>query len=53
LKDKYVLSWQIVPDAFETIMSEGNDEQVARLTQAFLQMKKFDISKLEQAFLGK
>ncbi len=48
LKDKYGVSWQIVP----TIMNEllkGDKEKLARVTQAFLKMKKFDISKLKEA----
>lgn len=52
LKDKYGLSWQIVPSAMNEMMSKGNPEQMARVTQAFLPMKKFDIAKLEQAYKG-
>jgi predicted 3-demethylubiquinone-9 3-methyltransferase (glyoxalase superfamily) len=50
LKDKYGLSWQVVPDAMEHMMSTGTKEQIGRVTQAFLQMKKFDIAALEAAF---
>jgi predicted 3-demethylubiquinone-9 3-methyltransferase (glyoxalase superfamily) len=50
LKDKYGLSWQVVPDAMERMMSTGTKEQIGRVTQAFLQMKKFDIAALEAAF---
>lgn len=53
LKDKYGVSWQIVPSAMEQMMSEGTPEQMARVTQAFLQMKKFDIVKLREAYEGK
>lgn len=52
LKDKYGVSWQIVPSAMERMMREGSPEQIARVTQAFLQMKKFDIAALEAAYQG-
>lgn len=52
LKDKYGVSWQIVPSAMERMMREGSPEQVARVTQAFLQMKKFDFAALEAAYQG-
>ncbi len=53
LKDKYGLSWQIVPAALDEMMSKGTPEQIARVTQAFLKMKKFDTAKLKQAYEGK
>lgn len=52
LKDKYGLSWQIVPSLMDTMMKDGTPEQIERVTQAFLKMKKFDIITLERAFLG-
>ncbi len=52
LKDKYGLSWQIVPTAMNEMMGRGTDEQKARLTKAFLGMKKFDIAELKRAFAG-
>ncbi|HEX3095952.1 MAG TPA: VOC family protein [Patescibacteria group bacterium] len=51
-KDKFGVSWQIVPTAMQKMMSEGTPEQSKRVTQAFLQMKKFDIAKLEEAYNG-
>lgn len=51
LKDKYGLSWQIVPAALEKLMMKGTPEQKQRVTQAFLKMRKFDIKKLEEAFI--
>jgi predicted 3-demethylubiquinone-9 3-methyltransferase (glyoxalase superfamily) len=51
-KDKYGLSWQVVPDAMTEMMSKGTKEQIGRVTQAFLKMKKFDIKVLEKAFNG-
>jgi predicted 3-demethylubiquinone-9 3-methyltransferase (glyoxalase superfamily) len=50
LKDKYGLSWQVVPTKLGEIMKIGNQDQVARVTQAFLKMKKFDIEELEHAY---
>jgi predicted 3-demethylubiquinone-9 3-methyltransferase (glyoxalase superfamily) len=52
LKDKYGLSWQVVPSRMNEMMSTGTQEQIGRVTQAFLTMKKFDIAKLEEAFRG-
>jgi predicted 3-demethylubiquinone-9 3-methyltransferase (glyoxalase superfamily) len=52
LKDKYGLSWQIVPSVMNTMMREGSKEQTSRVTEAFLKMKKFDIAALKQAYEG-
>ena len=52
LKDKYGLSWQVVPTAMDEMMAKGTPEQIARVTEAFLQMKKFDIAELQRAFDG-
>ena len=52
LKDKYGLSWQIVPDAMDEMMAEGTPEQIDRVTEAFLPMKKLDIAKLQAAYEG-
>lgn len=50
LKDKYGLSWQITPADMDEMMCRGSKEQIARVTQAFLQMKKFDIAELRKAY---
>ncbi len=50
LKDKYGVSWQIVPTIMKKMMTSGDKEKTARVTQAFLKMKKFDIATLEQAY---
>lgn len=50
LKDKYGLSWQIVPVGMDEMMREGTKEQIARLTQAFLSMKKFNLAELRKAY---
>ena len=50
LKDRFGLSWQIVPTMMEKMFKEKNAKKLARVTQAFLQMKKFDIETLRQAY---
>jgi predicted 3-demethylubiquinone-9 3-methyltransferase (glyoxalase superfamily) len=52
LKDKYGVSWQVVPTAMGEMMRGGTEEQIARVTQAFLPMKKLDIAALKRAFDG-
>jgi predicted 3-demethylubiquinone-9 3-methyltransferase (glyoxalase superfamily) len=52
LKDKFGLSWQITPTAMEEMMQSGTREQIDRVTQAFLVMKKIDIAKLQEAYEG-
>jgi predicted 3-demethylubiquinone-9 3-methyltransferase (glyoxalase superfamily) len=44
LKDKYGVSWQIVPSILASLMS--NPEKAGKVTNAFMQMKKFEIEKL-------
>ena len=50
LKDKYGLSWQIAPAGMDEMMRRGSKEQIARVTQAFLKMKKFDLVELQRAY---
>jgi predicted 3-demethylubiquinone-9 3-methyltransferase (glyoxalase superfamily) len=50
LKDRYGLSWQIVPRAMDKMMQDSDEETMARVTKAFLSMKKFDLAKLEEAY---
>lgn len=52
LKDKYGLSWQVVPTALDTMLKNGTSEQIDRVTQAFLPMKKFELAKLQRAYDG-
>lgn len=52
LKDKYGLSWQVVPAAMDEMMDEKDPEALARVTQAFLKMTKFDIAALQRAHAG-
>jgi predicted 3-demethylubiquinone-9 3-methyltransferase (glyoxalase superfamily) len=51
-KDKYGLSWQVVPEALTAMMATSTPEQLARVTQAFLPMKKFDLAALQRAYDG-
>lgn len=53
LKDRYGLSWQVWPTVMGEMMADGTPEQIARVTKAFLPMKKFEIAKLEEAYAGK
>ncbi len=48
LKDKYGVSWQIVPREMDALMA-GDPAAAERVTKAFLQMKKFDIAALKKA----
>jgi predicted 3-demethylubiquinone-9 3-methyltransferase (glyoxalase superfamily) len=52
LKDKFGLSWQIVPSRMGEMLANGTAEQVARVTKAFLPMKKLDLGVLERAYAG-
>ena len=49
LKDKYGVSWQIVPTVLSEVMMSGNKEKIARVTNAYLCMKKFNIELLKKA----
>jgi predicted 3-demethylubiquinone-9 3-methyltransferase (glyoxalase superfamily) len=52
LKDKYGLSWQIVPTVLTQMLQDKNAKKAARVTHAMLQMKKLDIRALQQAYEG-
>lgn len=52
LKDRYGVSWQIVPTILEQMLRDQDGEKVARVTEAFLKMKKFDIEALVRAYKG-
>ena len=51
-KDRFGVSWQIVPADLDEMMRNGTPEQVARVTQAFLPMKKFDLAAVRRAYDG-
>lgn len=52
VKDRFGVSWQIVPAALGEMMARGTAEQKRRVTEAFLKMKKFDIAALQRAYDG-
>jgi len=50
LKDRFGLTWQIVPALMDQLLQDKNEKKLAQVTQAFLKMKKFDIAKLKEAY---
>ncbi|NJN93649.1 MAG: VOC family protein [Anaerolineales bacterium] len=50
LKDKYGVSWQIVPRQLDELMNDEDTERAGRVMQALMQMKKIDIAGLRQAY---
>ena len=50
LKDKYGLSWQIVPTILDELMQDKNAEKSKRVMEAMLKMDKLDIKKLKEAY---
>jgi len=49
LKDKYGLSWQIVPDAMMALLQHEDPKKAQRVMQALMQMTKIDLARLRQA----
>lgn len=52
LQDKFGLSWQVTPTALGDMLCDADTRKVERVTKAFLQMRKFDLKKLKDAFNG-
>jgi predicted 3-demethylubiquinone-9 3-methyltransferase (glyoxalase superfamily) len=52
LKDRFGLSWQIIPSALPRLMSDPDRDKANRVMQAMLQMKKIDVAALERAAKG-
>jgi predicted 3-demethylubiquinone-9 3-methyltransferase (glyoxalase superfamily) len=50
LKDKFGVSWQVVPTILNEMLRDSDAEKVARVTSAFMDMKKFNISELRKAY---
>jgi len=53
LKDKFGLSWQIVPTELGKLISDSDPKKSQRVMKAMLQMNKLDIARLKQAYEGK
>ena len=53
LKDKFGLSWQIIPTALGRMLSDKDAEKSNRVMNAMLQMDKLDLKRLQQAYDGK
>ena len=53
LKDKFGVSWQISSAALRDMLTKGTREQIDRVTQAFLPMKKLDVAELQKVYEGK
>jgi predicted 3-demethylubiquinone-9 3-methyltransferase (glyoxalase superfamily) len=53
LKDKYGLSWQIVPTVLGKLMSDPDPKKSKRVMEAMLKMRKLDIAELQRAYDGK
>jgi predicted 3-demethylubiquinone-9 3-methyltransferase (glyoxalase superfamily) len=52
LKDKYGISWQIVPTILGELLQDKDAEKANRVTQAMLKMGKLDIAALQRAYEG-
>jgi predicted 3-demethylubiquinone-9 3-methyltransferase (glyoxalase superfamily) len=52
LKDKYGLSWQIIPSVLGKMLGDKDPEKASRVMKAMLQMNKIDIQSLKQAYGG-
>ena len=52
LKDKFGLSWQIVPTALIEMLNDSDPAKASRVMQAMMQMKKLDIAELQKAYAG-
>lgn len=52
LKDKFGLSWQVAPTRLQEMLLDPDKSKTERVMKAFMQMKKFDLKKLEEAYNG-
>jgi predicted 3-demethylubiquinone-9 3-methyltransferase (glyoxalase superfamily) len=53
LKDKFGLSWQIVPTILNKLLGDKDREKASRVMDAMLKMKKIDIAGLKRAYANK
>jgi predicted 3-demethylubiquinone-9 3-methyltransferase (glyoxalase superfamily) len=52
VKDRFRVSWQVVPDVLSEMLRDDDQEKVRRVTEAFLKMKKLDVGELKRAYAG-
>ncbi|ETP69616.1 VOC family protein [Planococcus glaciei] len=52
LKDKFGVSWQVVPIAMNEMLVDPDTEKVERVTKSFMQMKKLDLNELQRVYEG-
>jgi predicted 3-demethylubiquinone-9 3-methyltransferase (glyoxalase superfamily) len=52
LKDRFGVSWQVAPTVLDTMLQDPDKAKVERVTNAFLKMKKFDVTALRRAYEG-
>ena len=52
LKDRFGLSWQVVPTAMQRMLSDPDQARAQRAIKTMLQMRKLDLAELERAFAG-
>jgi predicted 3-demethylubiquinone-9 3-methyltransferase (glyoxalase superfamily) len=52
LKDRFGLSWQVIPKRFMAMMTDSDKTKVGRVFAAMMKMKKLDLPALERAFNG-
>ena len=52
LKDRYGVSWQVIPDGLIDMLGDPDQEKAKRTTEAMFEMRKLDIAALERAYAG-
>jgi predicted 3-demethylubiquinone-9 3-methyltransferase (glyoxalase superfamily) len=52
ITDRFGVTWQIVPTILDELLTDEDQAKVQRVTEAFLQMEKFDIAELQAAYAG-
>ncbi len=53
LKDKFGLSWQVVPDGMHEMLKDPDSDASSRAMSAMMKMKKLDLNELKRAYAGK
>jgi predicted 3-demethylubiquinone-9 3-methyltransferase (glyoxalase superfamily) len=52
LKDRFGVSWQVMPSVIPAMMTNGDQAKADRVMQTFMQMKKLDLARIERAYAG-